>query len=117
MKRYLAPLLVALVIAAPAEAAKKQNYFRVGSSTDGTASMNGGVVLMGGSTDVDDAFKWMCGRAVGGDFLVVRATGTDAYSPYVQALCPNAHSVATVIVNSVTAANDPVNVPTWIWPR
>jgi cyanophycinase len=83
MKRYLAPLLVALVIAAPAEA----------------------------------AFVWMCSRAKGGDFLVVRATGTDAYSPYIQALCPNAHSVATVIVNSVTAANDPVNVPTWIWPR
>jgi cyanophycinase len=114
MKRYLATLLIALVIVSPAEAAKKQNYFRVGSSTDGTASMNGGVVLMGGSTDVDAAFVWMCSHAKGGDFLIVRATGTDAYNPYIQGLCSaanvGANSVATVIVDSVTAANDPVNV-------
>jgi cyanophycinase len=110
MKRYLAPLLIALVIASPAEAAKKQNYFRVGSATDGTASMTGGVVLMGGSTDVDAAFVWMCSHAKGGDFLVVRATGTDAYNPYIQALCPAANSVATVIVDSIAAANDPANV-------
>ena len=112
MKRFLVPLLVVgVVAAAPADAAKiKQNYFRVGNSGDGTATLGGGVVLMGGSTDVDAAFQWMCDRASGGDFLVVRATGTDAYNPYIQDLCPTANSVATVIVDSIAAANDPVNV-------
>jgi cyanophycinase len=110
VKRYLAALLIALVIGSPAEAAKKRNYFRVGSSTDVSAPMSGGVVLMGGSTDVDAAFVWMCNRAAGGDFLVVRAAGTDAYNPYIQGLCPAANSVATVIVDSIAAANDPANV-------
>lgn len=34
-----------------------------------------GVVLMGGSTDVDSAFAWMCTKAGGGDWLVLRTTG------------------------------------------
>jgi cyanophycinase-like exopeptidase len=62
---------------------------------------------MGGSTDVDEAFEWLCERATGGDFLVVRATGTDAYNPYVQALCPGFNSVATLIIGSARAANVP----------
>lgn len=111
MKRVIVPLLLALVVASPVEAAKKSNYFRVGSPNDGSAaSMTGGVVLMGGSTDVDFAFQWMCDRAAGGDFLVVRATGTDAYNQYIRDLCGNENSVATVIVDSIAAANDPVNV-------
>jgi cyanophycinase len=113
MKRLIVPLLLALTISASAEAGKaKTNYFRVGNAQDSTAvAMNRGVVLMGGSTDVDAAFVWMCSRAPHGDFLVVRATGTDAYNPYIAGLCgANASSVATVIVDSITAANDPVNV-------
>jgi len=67
----------------------------------------GGTVLMGGGTDVDAAFQWMCGLAGNGDFLVIRATGTDAYNPYIQELCPAANSVATLIIPSAAAANDP----------
>ena len=44
------------------------------------------------------AFQWMCQRSGGGDFLVIRATGTDAYNPYIQQLCPNENSVATLII-------------------
>jgi cyanophycinase len=113
VQRFVLPLLIALaVVASSADAAKKQSYYRVGNANDATAvTMNAGVVLMGGSTDVDAAFSWMCDRAAGGDFLVVRAAGTDAYNPYIQTLCgSNANSVATVIVDSIAAANDPVNV-------
>jgi len=67
---------------------------------------------MGGGTDVDAAFQWMCQRSGGGDFLVVRATGTDAYNPYIQQLCPNINSVATLIVPNRAAANDPFVVTT-----
>jgi cyanophycinase-like exopeptidase len=49
----------------------------------------------------------MCGRSGDGDFLVIRATGTDAYNPYIQQLCPNENSVATLIMPNASAANDP----------
>src|SRR5262249_60119353 len=64
-----------------------------------------GLVLMGGGTDVDAAFQWMCQRAGGGDFVVIRTTGTDAYNPYIQALCPQMDSVETIIITSVAGAN------------
>jgi cyanophycinase-like exopeptidase len=64
-------------------------------------------MLMGGSTDVDAAFEWLCSLAADGDLLVVRATGTDAYNPYIEGLCPDLNSVATLIIGSRRAANDP----------
>ena len=43
---------------------------------------------MGGGTEVDSSMQKMCDWANGGDFLVIRATGTDAYNPYLQDICP-----------------------------
>ncbi|NJD31146.1 MAG: cyanophycinase [Gammaproteobacteria bacterium] len=107
MKKVLV-LLLALACALPASAAKKNyTYVRVGNSTDVATATSPGIVLMGGSTDVDAAFTWMCDRAGSGDFLVIRATGTDAYNPYIQGLCPALSSVATLIIPSTAAANDP----------
>jgi cyanophycinase-like exopeptidase len=45
-------------------------------------------VLMGGGPDVDSAFRWMIDKAgitpgTGGRFIVIRATGTEAYNPYI----------------------------------
>jgi len=101
---------LALVLAsAPAQAAAKKSYtyYRVGNSLDAPAgALQGGTVLMGGGTDVDAAFQWMCGRAGDGDFLVLRTTGTDAYNPYIQQLCPSANSVATLIVPTADGANE-----------
>jgi cyanophycinase-like exopeptidase len=107
MKRTLV-LLLALACALPVHAAKKAyTYLRTGQSADATATTSPGIVLMGGSTDVDAAFQWMCSLSGGGDFLVIRATGTDAYNSYVQQLCPSANSVATLIIPSLSAASDP----------
>src|ERR1700756_4194588 len=105
--RSIAAVLFALCIASPAFSAKQYSYFRVGSSNDVTTATTAGTVLMGGGTDVDAAFQWMCQRSGNGDFLVIRATGTDAYNPYIQQLCPAANSVATLIIPSAAAANDP----------
>ena len=107
-----AACLVILCIAIPAFAAKQYSYFRVGSPNDVTTSTTPGTVLMGGGTDVDAAFQWMCQRSGNGDFLVIRATGTDAYNPYIQQLCPNENSVATLIIPNRTAASDPFVVST-----
>src|ERR1041384_7373404 len=81
--------------------------FVVGNPADAQPSqtLSPGLVLMGGGTDVDAAFQWMCQRAGGGDFVVIRTTGTDAYNPYIQQLCPQMDSVETIIITSVTGAN------------
>ncbi len=60
---------------------------------------------MGGSADLDPAFKWICNRANGGDFLILRASGKDDYDAYVQNLC-HANSVATLIIPNKSAAED-----------
>ena len=91
----------------PGEAAKKYTYYRVGSASDVGTATTGGTVLMGGGTDVDAAFQWMCGKAGNGDVLVIRTTGTDAYNPYILDLCPGVNSVATLIVPTTSGANDP----------
>jgi cyanophycinase-like exopeptidase len=85
-------------------------------------------VLMGGGPDVDPAFRWLIQRAgikpgTGGRFVVIRATGTEAYNPYIyysdEALSTSTTiadmwvggaslgltSVETLVIPSVKAAN------------
>jgi cyanophycinase len=112
MKKRIFVLALALFCGDVASAAKGYSYFRVGNTTDVTSATTAGTVLMGGGTDVDAAFQWMCQRSGNGDFLVIRATGTDAYNPYIQQLCPNENSVATLIIPNRTAASDPFVIST-----
>jgi cyanophycinase len=108
LKKILFLTWFMLSVLLPAFAAKKNyTYFRVGNANDITATTVGGTVLMGGGTDVDAAFQWMCGRSGDGDFLVIRSTGTDAYNPYIQQLCPNENSVSTLIIANRAGASDP----------
>ena len=87
-------------------------------------------VLMGGGPDVDEAFRWMISRAgirpgTGGRFVIIRATGTDAYNPYIYysdatnntgstpadgwvgGAAQGLSSVETLVIPSTAAANDP----------
>src|SRR5690349_15264404 len=52
----------------------------VGDTSNINTAVDGGVVLMGGGKDVDAAFQWMMGRSGGGDVVIIRASGTDAYN-------------------------------------
>lgn len=61
---------------------------------------------MGGGKDLDAAFRWLCERGNGGDFLILRASGDDDYNPYVKKLC-RANSVATLILPDRQAAEAP----------
>ncbi|MEM5429316.1 cyanophycinase [Cupriavidus oxalaticus] len=88
------------------------------------------VVLMGGGPDVDEAYRWMIQqagitKATGGRFVVIRASGTDAYDPYfyysdkqnatnipaVDGFVGGAYlgltSAETLIITTREAANDP----------
>src|SRR4030095_10353473 len=107
--RCLVLLAVVFGLSVSVYAAGKTGFtsFIVGNPGDAQPSqtLSPGLVLMGGGTDVDAAFQWMCQRAGGGDFVVIRTTGTDAYNPYIQQLCPQMDSVETIIITSVTGAN------------
>jgi len=77
-------------------------YFRIGPD-DIHTKPSFGVAMMGGGSDLDEAFRWLCGKGNGGDFLILRAHGDDAYNSYVNGLC-KANSVATLIIPNRKAA-------------
>jgi cyanophycinase len=81
-------------------------YMRVGNATDAAPTPRPGFALMGGGKDLDEAFRFLCDRSGGGDFLILRATGDDDYNPYIQKLC-RLNSVATLILPTPAAASDP----------
>lgn len=99
-------LLFAFVTGSLLWAQEPYSYSRAGSAEDVKTAGQGGCVLMGGSRDVAEAFAWMIERSGNGDFLVLRAAGTDAYNPFVLKQGP-ANSAATLIVRTREAAADP----------
>ncbi len=82
------------------------HYYRVGDATDAAGAPKPGFALMGGGTDLDEAFGWLCAHAGGGDLVVLRATNSDDYNSYIQKLC-KLNSVATIVIPNREAANDP----------
>eukprot|EP01084_Bolivina_argentea_P175173 303410_1 len=65
-----------------------------------------GIILMGGSTDVDSAIRQQIDWSDCGDFLVLRTSGSDGYNSYIYNLgC--ASSVTTIRINNRNGANDP----------
>jgi cyanophycinase len=102
---FFAAAVVALIL--PLHAADHPyQYYRSGNPHDVQTKTQAGFALMGGGSDLDEAFKWMCDRAGGGDFVVLRASGDEDYNPYIQGLC-KLNSVATLILASRAAAKDP----------
>jgi cyanophycinase len=103
----LLTLLLTLVLCGSAVShATDFKYIRQGSPQDAQARTEVGIAMMGGGTDLDEAFHWLCAKAGGGDFLVVRAHGGADYNPYVAGLC-QMNSVATLIIPNREAAQDP----------
>ncbi len=99
-------LLSLFLVAALAAQASDYKYVRVGSDRDVTTKAVVGYALMGGGSDLDEAFRFLCNKGAAGDFLILRAAGDDDYNPYVNSLC-KMNSVATLIIPSREAANDP----------
>lgn len=89
----------------PTELRRPASIGIIGDTTDITTSTTPGVVLMGGGTDVDQAFRWMINRSGGGDVVIVRASGTAAYNEYVDGL-GSVNSVETLLINSRQLADD-----------
>jgi cyanophycinase len=102
MKFRHTPLCAALFLLAStshaATAAKGYTYSYLGNPDNPSVSATPAscvkgactpsVALVGGGYDVGEAFRWMIARAgisrtTGGRFVIIRATGTDAYNPYI----------------------------------
>ena len=83
----------------------------VGNPADVSTETKPGFVLEGGGTDIDDSFTWMIDRSGGGDFVVIRTSGTDAYNPYIQAMTTpegrRADSVSTLVFRDRAASFNP----------
>ena len=93
-------------LAASPQGAKSYRYFRLGSKDDLRTTPSAGIAMMGGGSDLDAAFRWLCNKGDGGDFLVLRATGDDDYNSYINGVCKT-NSVATLILPDRAAAEDP----------
>lgn len=85
--------------------ASKTQAMIIGDAADVKTTTLGGCVLMGGGADVNNAFKWMLQRSGGGDIVVIRSFGDDAYNEYLYKLYP-VNSVETIIIDSRGKAND-----------
>jgi cyanophycinase len=100
-------IALALSVSIGAAEGPGYKYFVLGKPGGVVAKTTAGFALMGGGADQDAAFQWMCDRAGGGDFVVLRASGTEAYNPYIKKLCPALNSVETLIITSRAGAGQP----------
>jgi cyanophycinase len=99
-------LLLAILFFSTAATAASYQYIRLGEKADVTTTPAAGTAMMGGGKDLDEAFRWLCRKSNGGDFLILRAHGDDDYNSYVNGLC-QLNSVATLIIPDRNAAQEP----------
>lgn len=72
------------------------------------SSVEYGVCLMGGATEDDNPMSWLLEKAIGGDVVVIRASGSDGYNNYLyNQLGVSVNSVETIVFNNSAAASDP----------
>lgn len=64
-----------------------------------------GLILMGGSREVDAAFHWWKPQISQGDVVIIRSSGSDGYNSYLYKEIGGAHSVVTLLVTSRELAN------------
>ncbi|MDI9337246.1 MAG: cyanophycinase [Alphaproteobacteria bacterium] len=93
---------------ATAKAPKNYTSYFTGNTTDIVTQPTGGVCLMGGGTEDDNAMRWFLQKANGGDILVLRTSGSNGYNTYLYSdLGVAVNSVETIVCNDITASTDP----------
>src|SRR3569833_1003304 len=106
LRQFFASVLLLACGYSAAGQATPYTYIRAGEPANITVHPRPGFALMGGGTDLDEAFRFLCDRADGGDMVVLRARGDDEYNPYLRGIC-HLNSVATLIIPNRKAAEDP----------
>jgi cyanophycinase-like exopeptidase len=97
---------LALCCASASWAAPNYAHYVVGNPADVTTTATPLLVMQGGGTDVDENFVRMGAHSGGGDFVVIRASGTDAYNPYIYGRC-SCDSVEPFVFKNRNASFDP----------
>lgn len=98
---------IALTILFNIRAQSYTSYF-TGDTSDVQVQAQGGICLMGGASEDDNAMIWFLNGASGGDVLVFRASGSDGYNNYFYSgLGVAINSVETIVFNNASAANNP----------
>lgn len=86
-----------------------QNYtsYFTGNPADTITIPRGGVCLMGGASEDDNAMKWFLQGANGGNVLVLRTSGSNGYNSYMFSLGVPIRSVESIVFNNPSASNEP----------
>ncbi len=106
MKRVF--LLISLIFLISESYGQNYTSYFTGNPVDATTTPSGGICLMGGATENDEAMKWFLNRCNGGDVLVLRTSGSNGYNDYLySSLGVNVNSVETIVFNNATASSDP----------
>jgi len=104
----LVTLLICTTFVSPAQA--KWKYLRTGNAADAAVVPHSGYALMGGGGKQEAAFRWLCERTNGGDFLVLSARDDEAYlkkkNDEIKTYCP-LNSVATLSFWDREDSSDP----------
>jgi cyanophycinase len=107
---WMATAVLIVAAALPCSALAKWNYYRLGNAADSVATPKGGIALMGGGSKLDAAYQFLCERANGGDFLILRADTDEDYTKElnaeIKAMCP-LNSVSTVVFSEREDSDDP----------
>ena len=105
MKKHF--LLPCLIVQTGFLVAQSFTTYFTGNPSDRVTTPMGGVCLMGGARENDEAMRWFLQRANGGDVLVLRASGSDGYNNYLyQELGVPVNSVETIVFHSRSASYD-----------
>lgn len=100
---FLSFCMLLIVLSANAQTVKTEVdslvIYKSGNNKDTTTQTGFGLLLMGGSKEVDAAFSWFLQQSNGGDIVVLRASGADGYHAYFNGLANN-NSITTFIVDS-----------------
>jgi cyanophycinase len=101
--------LIAMLFASQPSAFAKYKYFRTGNVADVVTKPFPGFALMGGGSHLEQAWKFLCDRANGGDFLILRANAEDSYGEHVNEetlkICP-LNSAATIVFEDRDDSDD-----------
>ncbi|OQX98443.1 MAG: cyanophycinase [Bacteroidetes bacterium 4572_117] len=97
------PLFISLAVSGQSYT----SYF-TGNPVNVNTAAEGGICLMGGAAENDEAMIWFLKKAKGGDILVLRASGSDGYNNYLHSSLGIAvNSVETIVFNSPVASDEP----------
>lgn len=83
------------------------SYF-TGNTNDTITAPLGGICMMGGANEHNEAMRWFLRRSGGGDVLVLRASGSDGYNNYMYTqLGVKVNSVETIVCHNKSGSTDP----------